>query len=244
MGTEGAGWRCGGGRLRAKALNRQELGYIARVVDDETLLERWRQGDSTAGSMLLERHHRSLYYFFANKVDGEIDDLVQNTLLACVSSRDRFRGCSTFRTYLFTIARNELYGYLRARKRTRDQLDYGVTSLSDLGITPRSRIARKNQYHLLLEALRSLPINQQILLELRYWERASVAELAEIFQVGHDAIHARLSRVRKSLHKRLRELAHGSAPQYETLEDLDTWARSVRAARSDDGDDDNRLGMP
>lgn len=201
------------------------------MVEDKDLLEKWRAGDDSAGSALLERHYRSLYYFFANKVDGDIDDLVQNTLLACVKSRERFRGQSSFRTYLFTIARHELYGYLRRRKKSRDRLDYSVSSLMDLGITPRSRLARNQKYHLLLRALRSLPVEQQVLLELRYWEDMGIPELADVFAIAEDATYARLSRARKSLRTHLAQLLDKTPQGFEQLDDLDSWARSVRDDR-------------
>ena len=44
---------------------------------------------------------RALYGFFRNKVEGACDDLIQRTFLRCVESVNRFRGDSSFRTYLF-----------------------------------------------------------------------------------------------------------------------------------------------
>ena len=41
-------------------------------------------------------------------------------MLACVKARDGFREDASFRTWLFTIARHELYAHWRSRqKRTR-----------------------------------------------------------------------------------------------------------------------------
>ena len=65
--------------------------------DDDDLLERWRAGDKRAGNALFERHFRSLVRFFRNKVSTGIEDLVQETLLACVRGRDRLRDDGSFR---------------------------------------------------------------------------------------------------------------------------------------------------
>ena len=84
---------------------------------DAELLERWRSGDREAGNELFERHFHSICRFFENKISGDIEELVQSTFLACVDGRDKFRGQSSFRTYLFSIARYQLYGYFRRNQR-------------------------------------------------------------------------------------------------------------------------------
>jgi RNA polymerase sigma-70 factor (ECF subfamily) len=83
------------------------------VDPDLGLLEKWCTGDSNAGQELFTRHFADIYRFFEHKVGPDADDLAQQTFMACVSSRDRFRRRSTFRTYLFAIARNQLYSGFR-----------------------------------------------------------------------------------------------------------------------------------
>ena len=157
------------------------------VTDDRALFDQWQKGDPRAGNTLLKRHFHGLYRFFGNKVEDDLDELVQSTFLRCLRGKDGFRRESSFRTYLFTIARNVLYDHLKQRKRSQDKLDFGVTSVADMGISPPSRLARNRDHHLLLQALRSLPVEQQVLLELYYWEELSVAELSEILEIADAA---------------------------------------------------------
>jgi sigma-70-like protein len=70
---------------------------------DLSLLNRWCAGDASAGNDLFKRHFASMYRFFERKIDGEIDDLVQETFLQCLKSRQAFQRQSSFRTYLFAI---------------------------------------------------------------------------------------------------------------------------------------------
>ena len=88
-----------------------------RMVEDNTLLDRWCAGDTAAGNVLFKRHFATLYRFFEHKTDGEVDDLVQETFLQCVRGRETFRRQSTFRTYLFAIARHVLFQHWRDRLR-------------------------------------------------------------------------------------------------------------------------------
>ena len=76
-------------------------------MDDFELLDAWRAGSREAGSELFERHFPGLFWFFRNKAGESAEDLVQQTFLSVVESRDRFRKDASFRTYLFTVARRD-----------------------------------------------------------------------------------------------------------------------------------------
>jgi RNA polymerase sigma factor (sigma-70 family) len=196
---------------------------------DLELLDRWCNGDSAAGNQLALRHFDSLYRFFDNKVGSGVDDLILATLLACVRSRDQFRRQSSFRTYLFTIARHELYRYLRERQRHRQDIDVDEVSIQQLGTSPSGKLARSQEHKLLLLALRSLPVAQQVMLELHYWEDMSAAELAKVFGITEAAMHMRLSRARKALREYMEAMAESPLSAHTSLEDLDAWARRMRA---------------
>jgi len=193
--------------------------------DDSTLLDRWRAGDAAAGQALFARHFDSVYGFFETKCPADVDELVQSTFLACVKSRDQFRKQSSFRTYLFTIARHELYRRLRTWQRRDAKLDFELSSIAELVSTPGTKLARSQEHRRLVEALQHLPVEQQILLELHYWEDMEIAALAEIFEAPAATIRKRLHRARKALRERL----EGAAPveALETLDTMDAWARGA-----------------
>jgi len=127
---------------------------------------------------------------------------VQTTLVACLKAKETFRAESSFRGYLFTVARHELYRYFRERKRAA-LVDFAVSSVADLATTPGTRIARDQAHRRLLDALRTLPVEQQTLLELYYWEEMEVAQLAEIFESPPATIRTWLYRARQTLKEQL-----------------------------------------
>lgn len=170
--------------------------------DDLALLAAWRAGDKTAGEQLFARYFDSLCAFFVTK-SSDADELVQRTLLACVGAKDQFRAQSSFRTYLFAIARNELHQYLRRLRRDRDRLDFEITSAAELVTTPATRLARRAEQQRMMDVLRQLPVDQQTLLELYYWEDLDVAALAEVFELTPNAIRVRLHRARQELREKL-----------------------------------------
>jgi RNA polymerase sigma-70 factor (ECF subfamily) len=173
------------------------------MESDFDLLDRWRGGDNAAGQALLARHFDMLCGFFESKCGPDADDLVQRTMLACVTSKDRFRKHSSFRTYMFTIARHELYHHLNARRRDGERLDFSVTSIAELLTTPRSRMIKDADRLRIVEALRRLPVDQQTLLELHYWQELDIEAISEVLEIEPGNTRVRLHRARKKLRELL-----------------------------------------
>lgn len=196
------------------------------MATDEELLEAWRGGDRSAGDELFERHFQSLYRFFTRKAVVDVADLVQRTFLACVEGKERFRNDSSIRTYLFSIARHELYGYWRKKKRA-EKFDASVTSLHDLAPTPSEVAAGRQDGRLLLEALRRIPLDLQIAIELYYWEGMRGPELAAVLEIPEGTVRSRLRRGVQALRQRLEELASSPERLEETMTELDDWAASI-----------------
>ncbi|HEX7841767.1 MAG TPA: sigma-70 family RNA polymerase sigma factor [Kofleriaceae bacterium] len=172
------------------------------MEDDFVLLQRWRDGDGPAGEALCSRFFAEVYRFFEHKVPGEADDLTQQTFLACIHARDQFRGRSSFRTYLYSIARNELYMRLR-RTPKYEQVDLEVSSLDELVSSPSKELVKQQELAHVRAALRQLPVEQQVLLELHYWHDLDAAQLAEMLETTPGAIRVRLTRARGALRERL-----------------------------------------
>lgn len=195
---------------------------------DVELLQRWRDGDRAAGEELFERHFDSVARFFRNKVDHGIDDLIQRTFLACVESRDKFRGDSSFRTYLFGVAHNVLGKHFRSKRRHGDRIDFGVTSVHDLGPSPSVIVAKHREQRLLLEALRRLPLDLQVVLELYYWEKLPAPEVAKVVGVPEGTARTRIRRAKQLLEQEMAKLAESKDHLETTMANLDGWAASLR----------------
>ena len=191
-------------------------------------MERWRAGDRLAGNQLFQRHFDSISAFFETKVDRDVDELVQATFMACVKSVGSFRNQSSFRTFLFAIARRKLYGYYRGKKRNGDRLDFNLTSVAEIRTGARTKIGRGEERQQLLNALCTLPVEQQILLELYYWEDMDAAALAEILEIAPSSVRSRLHRARIALREQVTKQAQAPQSATRSIADLDAWARRIR----------------
>lgn len=200
--------------------------YDARVEDEPGLLTRWRAGEAAAGSELFERYYDGLFRFFAAKVSGDVEDLIQQTFLACVEGRDRI---VSFRAYLFGTARLILFKFYRDR--TRDHFDEVETSLEDLAPSPSRLVDAADGSRLLGEALRRIPLESQVLLELHYWELLSHTELAEATRMTLGTTKGRLERAKLLLKRELDALAPGKEIDPATI-DLGRWLSPAHEERS------------
>lgn len=200
----------------------------SRVLSDFELLEAWRSGDARAGSELFGRHFQGVYQFFRSKVEPVAEDLTQQTFLHCAKSRDDFRGSASFRTYLFVIARNQLYMYLREHARSGTTVDFETVSLEDLSIRASSLLVVREEHKLLVHALRRLPLELQIALELYYVQRLRGRELVEALGLRPGTVRSRIRRAMEQLRERIAELAGSPQRIRTTLTDLARWAEDVR----------------
>lgn len=200
--------------------------YTADVESDVDLLNAWRAGDAANGRLLFQKYFQALYRFFANKCDDP-DEMVQQTFLAIVKAKDQFAGRSSFRTYLYTVARHELYRHLRGLQRARN-FDPALSSIADLATSAGGKLARNQQHKLLCAALRTLPVEQQTLLELHYWDGLDATALAEVFESNAAAIRNRLHRAREKLREAMLATEGIPADTIATVEAVDAFARSLR----------------
>jgi len=197
--------------------------------DDQCLLEAWKDGDAASGAALFRRYYAPVSRFFRSKVGPQAPDLVQRCFIACLESRTRIREGGSFRAFVFGVARNVLLMHFRGSRRDREHIDFTEVSAEDLGTTtPISRLAREREAELLLQALRSIPLEYQIVLELYYWEGLNTREIAEIDGTPEATIRTRLRRAKLRLEQRLDELATAPRIARETATNLEEWARRLR----------------
>jgi RNA polymerase sigma-70 factor (ECF subfamily) len=80
----------------------------------------------------------------------------------------------------------------------------------------------------LVEALRRLPMELQIALELRYWERLTNVQIAEITEVPEGTVKSRINRAKRLLRTIISQLEAPPQIVRDTVERLDEWVEQVR----------------
>jgi RNA polymerase sigma-70 factor (ECF subfamily) len=203
-------------------------GSIVEVRSDAQLLANWGEGDAAAGESLFLRYYPAVTRFFANKVAGDPVDLIQETFLRCLRGRDRLADPDRFRSYLFGIAYNVLREHFRERYGEAGQIDPYTHTAAGLAPGPGTMVAASDEQRLLLEGLRRIPIELQVVLELFYWESMTSAAIAEALDEPHGTVRTRIRRARQLLEAALRELASDPDVVRRTVADLDGCAARIR----------------
>lgn len=198
--------------------------------EDAELLSSWQAGDLGAGDALFGRYFVRVYRFFRNKLRDEevVEELMQRTFVGCVEGRDRLREQTSFRSYLFGTAHNILRAYFREKRREHERIDFGVASAVDLGGGPVTQLLAGEEQRLLLEALRRIPLDDQVVLELYYFESMSASEIGAVLGLPEGTVRGRIRAAKQRMSDGLARLASSPQLLQSTLHNLEDWARGLR----------------
>ena len=206
---------------------------------DEKLYRSWVAGDRDAGGQLIERYFESIGRFVATKLSdpGEVQDLISQTFEVCQKTLGRFEERSSFRTYLFGIANNVVRDHIKKKQRKPD-VDFRVTCIADLGPTPSLVLGDEKEQQLLLAALRAIPFEMQVIVELSFWEGMTRHQIAEVLELPPGTVASKLRRAKTALEAELERLAASPDLLESTLHGLRDWAREIREQFADEPDED------
>ena len=174
-------------------------------TSDRQLLDAWRAGDKAAGEALVARHWAAIARFFRSKIGDDGADLISQTFLACVQTKDPVEHVTAF---LFAVARRRLADHFRERART-PELDLARSSLVDLGTGPVTAAARRQRADQLRDALPKIPLDDQIAIELAYLEGMPLRDVATVLEVEENTVRSRLARAKA----KLRDLLGAEPPE-------------------------------
>jgi RNA polymerase sigma-70 factor (ECF subfamily) len=172
---------------------------------DFDLLLRWRAGDERAGAQLFQRNASLLRGFLKKRTPCDVEDLIQQTFLACFDGASHFREESSFRSYLIGIARHQSQAYRRRARRAE-----AIASLltEDAHATlPCADLATRRAHRELTRALAAMPSALRYVLELSYWHELPQNQIACALNVPLGTVASRLRRAKERLRRHLTEPA-------------------------------------
>ncbi len=170
-------------------------------LSDRALLQAWRQGDAEAANRLIGRHGPRLYNFFCGKVSEGADALCQQTLSAWLAAPVASDAGSprSVAGQLFAFARTTLLEHFGQKQGRTERVDPLSQSIAELDQGVSEVIAVRPEQRQLQQALRKLPVDTQIALELHYWEGLSVEEIAAVVKAPAAQVSAGLEASRAEL---------------------------------------------
>lgn len=172
---------------------------------DIELVEAARAGDHAAFETLVVRYQRQLvaivYRMTGNAADAP--DMVQKIFFKAYTKLRGFRGMSSFKTWLYSIAINIARNELRSRKR------WGVpANVEDLNLGVKQRaeddLIDRQRREGLAGALEELPPKQKAVLTLRIQQELSFAEIGHSLGMTENTAKVNFHHAMKRLQSLLR----------------------------------------
>jgi RNA polymerase sigma-70 factor (ECF subfamily) len=154
------------------------------------------------------------YYELGDHHDAE--DATERTFVAALTNLHRFEerarpedghGASTFRVWLFRIARNVVADRQRARYRRPEEGLEAAVALTDGGADPAVQVARRDEASAAWRAIERLPGDRRRAIILRFVDEMSTSEIAGVLGRSEGAVRVLIHRALRSV---ARDLDEGS----------------------------------
>ncbi len=162
---------------------------------------------------LYENYHKDvfqfLYYMVKNREQAE--DLVQEVYIKVMNSYDRFKGDSSEKTWLFSIARHVAIDHFRKQKRKRNRVleffDWGEKGhlIQDDQPEPEDVALQNEEIQKVYRCLDHCSVDQRSVIILRYIQSMSIHETAEILGMSVSKVKTTQHRGMKTLQKLMQE---------------------------------------
>ena len=191
------------------------LRAVSINIDDSVLVRQSQSGDTDATERLILKYQNRIYNVIL-KMCGNPDDaaeLTQEAFVKVIESIGKFKGRSSFYTWLFRIAVNLTLNHCQRSARTsarsldaedRNQEGTDRQSLRDFlkddrAVDPALVAESRELCELAKTSLLRLDEPQRAVVVLRDIEGMSYAEIADVLNVELGTVRSRLSRARSNL---------------------------------------------
>lgn len=168
-------------------------------MTEHTLIESFRSGDEFAFVGLYNRYKGPVYAFcYKMLLDSDAaKDVMQETFLRVYENRDRLMKSDAFKSWLFTIARNQCLNALRRSGRHVSLPD--AQELPPVSETPFTQMEKSEQVRFVTRFLESLPPEYREVIILREYQNLSYEEIAAVTRSSLSAVKSRLFKARRKL---------------------------------------------
>jgi RNA polymerase sigma-70 factor (ECF subfamily) len=178
---------------------------------ERELVEMARNGNEDAFRQLVEANMRRVYGLalrFTRKHE-DADEVAQETFIRAFRSLDRFKGKSTFGTWVYRIAVNCSLSHKRKLIRTagadaEDQID---DNMPDRSNPSQEKLAEGRQTRELINgALDGLSKQQRAIFVMKHLQQKKISEIADVLECAEGTVKQQLFRAVRKVREQLAPL--------------------------------------
>ncbi len=170
---------------------------------EKIYIQRILEGDIEVFSLLVSKYQNLVFTICSRVFDNreEAEDIAQESFIKCFQSLKQFKGESKFSSWLYTITYNTCLNHLKYKKRQTSVED--IANIADHEIIEQDQIfaklEQKEQTNLIQQALSQLELDEQMIIQLYYYEELPIKEISSILSLKIENIKIKLFRSRKKL---------------------------------------------
>jgi RNA polymerase sigma-70 factor (ECF subfamily) len=175
------------------------------MLSDEELIKKYLKGDEKSLEVLIKRYLKPIYTFSFNFVLNQQDaeDLAQEIFLKMWRNLKKFKKEKNFKSWLFTIAKNTCFDFLRKKKRSLTLNVENLKIIADFTPSPIEIFEKENLMEKLKGEIEKLPFKMKQVMDLYYNSGLNFREISEILGEPVNTIKSRhrraISRLKKTI---------------------------------------------
>ena len=190
--------------------NIAKLNHFGEDVSNSELVKKSQLGDKSAFEELVKRH-QELVFSLSFKLTGNrelANDVAQEAFIRAWTAIGKFRGDSTFGTWIYRITVNTAW---TLRKKAKKHYSLNIEDTQEPVVVDEKKdpdlVAINSDLSLVLrKALNQIPLEQRIIVELKNIEGRSHKEIADYLDISVTAAKVRLHRAHQKLRNILEEI--------------------------------------
>jgi RNA polymerase sigma-70 factor (ECF subfamily) len=174
-------------------------------MTDDQLVAQAQEGDLPAFEELVKKYQREVYGLACRMVSDaeEARDLAQQAFLQAFIHIKSFRRDAQFRTWLFRIAINQCYNFLKSRRKFGDPIDCNEVNLAGEEASPEEDLVSQDDRRRLYAAMAQLPAKQRAVITLKIEQGLSYQEISQILGGTAGAARVNYCQALKTLKKHM-----------------------------------------
>jgi RNA polymerase sigma-70 factor (ECF subfamily) len=167
---------------------------------DQQLIADYLNGDEESLEVLIKRYLKPIYSFVFRYVGDsqEVEDITQEVFVKTWRNLKKFDRKKSFKTWIFTIAKNTSIDWLRKKKtipfsefENKEGRNVLLETVADTAPLPHEFFGRANIVQKLTSAIEKLLPKYRMVLFLRYNDHFTFREIAEILEGSLNTIKSR-----------------------------------------------------
>ena len=190
--------------------NIAKLNHFGEEVSNSELVKKSQLGDKSAFEELVKRH-QDLVFSLSFKLTGNRElenDVAQESFIRAWKAIEKFRGDSTFGTWIYRITVNTAW---TLRKKAKKHYSLNIEDTQEPVVIDEKKdpelVAINSDLSVVLrKALNQIPLEQRIIVELKNIEGRSHKEIADYLDISVTAAKVRLHRAHQKLRNILEEI--------------------------------------